>query len=155
LIETILKNNVLAIINKFVKSDSFYFADSNVILLLKISEHLNQTQWKNILEAFLENDRLYGLYISIMQTILLSSEEVAQQAMKLYEAGIRETVEIDNNIGQMAIIDIETGAYYVDANGIESARYLRQQNPNARLFGIQIGYNVAVSFGGVMERTTK
>ena len=90
-----------------------------------------------------------------MQTILLSSEEVAQQAMKLYEAGIRETVEIDSNIGQMVIIDVETGAYHVDVSGIESARYLRQQNPNARLFGIRIGYNVAVSFGGVMERTTK
>jgi hypothetical protein len=90
-----------------------------------------------------------------MQTILLSSEEVAQQAMKLYEAGIRETVEIDSNIGQMVIIDVETGAYHVDTSGIESARYLRQQNPNARLFGIRIGYNVAVSFGGVMERTTK
>ena len=90
-----------------------------------------------------------------MQTILLSSEEVAQQAMKLYEAGIRETVEIDSNIGQMVIIDVETGAYHVDISGIESARYLRKQNPNARLFGIRIGYNVAISFGGVMERTTK
>jgi hypothetical protein len=41
-----------------------------------------------------------------MQTILLSSEEVAQQAMKLYEVGIREIVEIDSNIGQMVIIDV-------------------------------------------------
>ncbi len=90
-----------------------------------------------------------------MQTILLSSEEVAQQAMKLYETDIRKTVEIDSNIGQMVIIDIETGAYHVDASGIESSRYLREQNPNARLFGIRIGYNVAVSFGGGMERTTK
>jgi hypothetical protein len=90
-----------------------------------------------------------------MQTILLSSEEVAQQAMKLYEAGIREAVEIESNIGKMVIIDIETGRYHVDLNGIESARYLRQYNPTARLFGIKIGYNVAASFGGIMERTTK
>jgi hypothetical protein len=90
-----------------------------------------------------------------MQTILLSSEEVAQQAMKLYEAGIREAVEIESNIGKMVIIDIETGRYHVDLNGIESARYLRQYNPTARLFGIKIGYNVAASLGGIMERTTK
>lgn len=90
-----------------------------------------------------------------MQTILLSSEEIAQQAMKLYEAGIRETVELEGNIGKMVIIDVETGAYSVDLNGIKSARDLRQQNPTARLFGIKIGYNVAASFGGVMERTTK
>ena len=30
--------------------------------------------------------------ITIMQTILLSSEEVAQQAIKLYEAGDRKSV---------------------------------------------------------------
>ena len=90
-----------------------------------------------------------------MQTILLSSEEVAQQAMELYEASIRETVEIEGNIGKMVIIDVETGAYSVDLNGIESARNLRQQNPTARLFGIKIGYNVAASFSGVMERTNK
>jgi hypothetical protein len=90
-----------------------------------------------------------------MQTILLSSEEVARQAMQLYEDGIRDVVEIESNIGKMVIIDVETEEYGVDLNGIESARYLRQQNPTARLFGIRIGYNVAASFGGVMERTTK
>jgi hypothetical protein len=90
-----------------------------------------------------------------MQKILLSSEEVAQQAMKLYEAGIRDAVEIEANIGKMVIIDVETEKYHVDLNGIESARYLRQQNPTARLFGIKIGYNVTASFSGVMERTNK
>jgi hypothetical protein len=90
-----------------------------------------------------------------MQAILLSSEEVAELATKLYADSIRETVEIEANIGKMVIIDVETGAYHVDANGIESARYLRQQNPTARLFGIRIGYNVAASFSGVMERTAK
>jgi hypothetical protein len=90
-----------------------------------------------------------------MQTILLSSEEVAHQAMELYASSIRDAVEIEDNIGKMVIIDIETGAYKVDLNGIESARKLRQQNPTARLFGIRIGYNVAVSFSGVMERTAK
>jgi hypothetical protein len=90
-----------------------------------------------------------------MQAILLSSEEVAELATKLYADSIRETVEIEANIGKMVIIDIGTGAYHVDANGIDSAPYLRQQNPTARLFGIRIGYNVAASFSGVMERTAK
>jgi hypothetical protein len=90
-----------------------------------------------------------------MQTILLSSEEVAQQAMKLHEFSIRDAVEIEGNIGKMVIIDVETEKFHVDLNGIESARNLRQQNPTARLFGIKIGYNVAASFSGVMERTNK
>jgi hypothetical protein len=52
----------------------------------------------------------------------------------------------------MVIIDIETGDYEVDETGLEASRILREKRPLARLFGIRIGYNVAASFGGVMER---
>ncbi len=90
-----------------------------------------------------------------MQAILLSREEVAQRAQELYETHIRTLVENEENIGKMVIIDVETGEYAIDSTGIESTYYLRQKNPNARLFGICIGYNVAVSFGGVMEHSDK
>ncbi len=90
-----------------------------------------------------------------MQTILLSREEVAQRARQLYEHSIREKVEMEENIGKMVIIDFESGDYEVDETGLKSARQLREKHPNARLFGIRIGYNVAVSFGGVMERVYK
>jgi hypothetical protein len=53
-----------------------------------------------------------------MQAILLSREEVAQLAKQLYEAGIRQKVEIEENIGKMVIIDIETGDYEVDKTGL-------------------------------------
>jgi hypothetical protein len=52
----------------------------------------------------------------------------------------------------MVIIDIETGDCEVDETGLEASRILREKRPLARLFGIRIGYNVAASFGGVMER---
>ncbi|MBW4507619.1 MAG: hypothetical protein KME64_14060 [Scytonematopsis contorta HA4267-MV1] len=90
-----------------------------------------------------------------MQAILLSREEVARRAKELYEASIRQEVEREENIGQMIIIDVETGEYKIDKTGLSSARYLRKKHPNARLFGIKIGYNVAVSLGGVMERTDR
>ncbi|RUT04746.1 hypothetical protein DSM106972_043150 [Dulcicalothrix desertica PCC 7102] len=90
-----------------------------------------------------------------MQTILLSREEVAQRAKLLYEESIQEKVEQEENIGKMVIIDIETGEYGVDTTGLKSVKILRPKNPTARLFGIKIGYNVAVSFGGVMERVSK
>jgi hypothetical protein len=90
-----------------------------------------------------------------MQAILLSREEVAQRAKQLYESNIRKEVEIEANIGKMVIIDIETGNYEVDETGLKAARNLSKKHPNARLFGIRIGYNVAVSFGGVMERVYK
>jgi hypothetical protein len=52
----------------------------------------------------------------------------------------------------MVIIDIETGDYEIDAMGIDSANRLHEKHPNARLYGIRIGYNVAESLGGIMER---
>jgi hypothetical protein len=90
-----------------------------------------------------------------MQAILLSREEVAQRAKHLYESIIREKVEIEENIGKMVIIDIETGDYEFDKTGLQASRNLSKKHPNARLFGIRIGYNIAVSLGGVMERDHK
>ena len=84
--------------------------------------------------------------------LLLSREEVARRAQALYDQTIRQQVETPDNIGKIVVIDIETGVFGVDALGFDAAHSLRQQNPNARLFGIRIGYNVAASLGGVMER---
>lgn len=89
-----------------------------------------------------------------MQAILLSSEEVAKRAYQMYEGGIRQKVETEENIGKMVIINIETGDYEVDETGLQAARNLQAKSPYARLFGIRIGYNVAASFGGVMERVS-
>lgn len=86
-----------------------------------------------------------------MQTILLSHEEVARRATQLYES-IRQKVETEDNLGKMVIIDIETGNYELDKTGLPAARNLLEKNPNARLFGIRIGYKVAASFGGGVER---
>jgi hypothetical protein len=83
---------------------------------------------------------------------LLSHEEVAHHANQMYENGIRQQVHSEENIGKMVIIDIETGNYEVDEDGLISATHLSERNPTARLFGIRIGYNVSASFGGVMER---
>ena len=88
----------------------------------------------------------------LMQAILLSREEVARCAKQMYESKIRQQVEVEENIGKMVIIDIETGDYEIDKTGLQASRNLSNKHPNARLFGIRIGYNVAVSFGGAMER---
>jgi hypothetical protein len=90
-----------------------------------------------------------------MQAILLSSEEVARRAKQLYESEIRQKVEVEENIGKMVIIDIETGADEIDETGIQASHNLLAKNSLARLFGIRIGYNVAASLGGVMERVSK
>lgn len=89
-----------------------------------------------------------------MQSILLSSEAVAKRAYQIYEGEIRQKVETEGNIGKMIIINVETGDYEVDKTGLQAAKNLQAKSPYARLFGIRIGYNVAASFGGVMERVS-
>ncbi len=85
----------------------------------------------------------------------MSSDEVARRGKALYEQKIRAQVETEENIGKMVVIDVETGEYDIDETGVESARRLHAKHPDAALFGIRIGYNVAASFGGVMERTVR
>jgi hypothetical protein len=85
-----------------------------------------------------------------MQSIFWSLEEVAQRAKQFDEYCFRKNVEYGDNIGKMIVIDAETGEYGIDPTGVETALRLKQKNPNARLFTIRIGYDVAVSFGGAM-----
>ena len=89
-----------------------------------------------------------------MKAILLSTEEVTKRAYQLYESKIRSVVETEPNIGKMVIIDIETGDYEIGKTGLQESRNLQEKHPYARLFGIRIGYNVAASLGGVMERVS-
>jgi hypothetical protein len=90
-----------------------------------------------------------------MQTILLSREKVARRARHFYENSIRQQVETDENIRKMVIIDFESADYKVDENRLKAARKLSTKHPHSRLFGIRIGYNVAASFDGVIERVYK
>jgi hypothetical protein len=88
----------------------------------------------------------------MQQAIFWTVEEVATRAKKLYVDKIRSIVEHEENIGKMVVIDAETGEYALDRSGIHSAIALKAKNPNARLFTIRIGYDVAVAFGGNIER---
>ncbi|MDF5728686.1 MAG: hypothetical protein PUP92_11800 [Rhizonema sp. PD38] len=91
-----------------------------------------------------------------MQAIFWTVEEVAQRAKQFYERGIRQKVEHSDNIGKMIVIDAETGEYGIDQTGVESALSLKQKNPNARLFTMRIGYDVAFCFGNApMKRTVE
>lgn len=90
-----------------------------------------------------------------MQAIFWSVEEVAQRAKQLYENGIRQKVEYGDNIGKMLVIDSETGEYGIDKTGVETALKFKEKKPNARLFTIRIGHDVAVGFGGTGERIIK
>ncbi|MEG4215497.1 hypothetical protein QUA27_09980 [Microcoleus sp. Pol14C6] len=51
----------------------------------------------------------------------------------------------------MVILGIETGDCEIDQNGLHASNSVNEKHPNAQLFGIRIGDNVADSLGGVMD----
>ena len=82
----------------------------------------------------------------------VNKAEVARLAHEIY-GRLRNEVETPENIGKMLTLDVDTGEYEIDEKGIESSFRLQDKHPGARLFGIRIGYRVAETFGGVLERT--
>jgi hypothetical protein len=89
-----------------------------------------------------------------MDTTRFTNQEIGRLGEDIYEQRIRDHVETPENIGKMVIIDIETADYEIDDLGLTSARSLQASHPGAVLYGRRIGYNVAESLGGVMERTS-
>lgn len=89
-----------------------------------------------------------------MKATKMSGDEVARRGKALYEENIRFEVETNENIGKIVVIDVETGEYGVDSTGFVSSDRLHAGRPEAALYAIRIGYNVAAALGGVMERGT-
>ena len=85
----------------------------------------------------------------MIETIFWSVEEVTVKANQLYANEIQSEVEIPDNIGKMLTIDIETGEYFIDTNGVEGMMSLKNKRPTARLFTLRIGYSAAFGFGGL------
>ena len=84
----------------------------------------------------------------------LSDEEICERGQELYEHGIRDQVETEENIGKLISIDIETGDYEIgDDISIDAPLRLHARHPGAAVYTLRIGYNAAVSLGGVLERT--
>jgi hypothetical protein len=81
-------------------------------------------------------------------------EEISRRGLELYEQQIRAKVESEENIGKLVSIDIETGDYEIgDDTSIEAPLRLHAKHPGAAIYTHRIGYNAAVSLGGVVERT--
>ncbi len=71
------------------------------------------------------------------------------KANQLYANGIEQEVVMPDNVGKMLTIDVETGEYFIDKNGVEGMMSLKKKRPTARLFTLRIGYSAAVGFGGL------
>jgi len=53
----------------------------------------------------------------------------------------------------MVIIDVVTGDYAVDDNGLIAAHLLQAKHPDVALYDIRIGYKASEALGVILERT--
>ena len=74
------------------------------------------------------------------------------RAQELYDR-LRADVEKPENIGKLIVMDVESGDYEIDHQGIESSRRLQSRHPEATLYALRIGYTAVEALGGILERT--
>ncbi|MEH2307332.1 hypothetical protein ACEYW6_02605 [Nostoc sp. UIC 10607] len=76
-----------------------------------------------------------------------SKEEFARRGDEIYESQVRSQVEADNH-GKIVAIDIETGAFEVDASEIAACDRLEARYPEAQIWIVRIGSRHVRRFGG-------
>ncbi len=81
-----------------------------------------------------------------------SKEDFARLGDKIYESQIRSQVE-EGNHGKIVAIDIETGAFEVDASEIAACDRLEASHPDAQIWIVRIGSRHVRRFGGRMKRS--
>ncbi len=81
-----------------------------------------------------------------------SKEEFAQRGDSIYETQIRPLVEAGNR-GKIVAIDIETGAFEVDASEIAACDRLEAHHPDAQIWVLRIGSRYIRRFGGRTKRS--
>jgi hypothetical protein len=79
-----------------------------------------------------------------------STERLAR-AREIY-SGLKDSIETPDHIGQLIVIDLESGDYEIGGEGIEASHRLQARHPGSRLFALRIGYQTVDSFAGMLER---
>jgi hypothetical protein len=80
-----------------------------------------------------------------------SKEEFAQRGDEIYESQVRPQVEAGNH-GKIVAIDIETGAFEIDASEIVACARLEAHHPDAQIWIVRIGSRHVRRFGGRANR---
>jgi hypothetical protein len=78
-------------------------------------------------------------------------EEFARLGDEIYESQVRQRVE-EGNHGRIVAIDLETGAFEVDASEIAACDRLEASHPEAQIWMVRIGFHHVRRFGGRTKR---
>lgn len=82
-----------------------------------------------------------------------SKEEACRRGEDIYNHDVRSRVEADNQ-GKYVAIDIESGAWEMDADEILAGDRLLARFPDAQIWMTRVGYGYIRRFGAGRGRTT-
>lgn len=82
----------------------------------------------------------------MISTEKLSREEVAERGDEIYETCIAPNIK-DEYPYWYVVIDVNTGDYEIDANGITASDRLLARRPNAQVWFRRVGSRYASNFG--------
>ncbi len=100
-----------------------------------------------------EMDPELGTRSTIMATTgpRYPKEEFRRRGNAIYLEEVRPKLT-KKDVGKFAAIDIETGAYAVDADEMKAGDKLLKRIPDAQIWVVRVGYRAARRFGGRDER---
>lgn len=78
-------------------------------------------------------------------------DEFAQRGNAIYDRDIRPQVEAANK-GKFVLIDIETGAWEMDADEMVAAKRLDARVPDAQVWMLRVGYDYVYRIGAGIGR---
>ena len=76
-----------------------------------------------------------------------SKEEFARRGDEIYALQVRPHVEADHH-GKIVAIDLETGAWEMDASEIDACARLEAHHPDAQIWLVRVGSRHVRRFGG-------
>ena len=81
-------------------------------------------------------------------------EAMTRHAKEIYATRIQASVATEENTGKIVTIDLDTGAYVINADYRAAVRYLHTQPKPVNTYSLRIGYH-AVNPKGVIVETKK
>lgn len=83
-----------------------------------------------------------------MAHLRYTSQEISQRGKAWYERAIRPQIDEESQKGKALVIDIETGDYELDDEGLDAAHRLLAKRADAPLYWMRVGYPAYAKIGG-------
>lgn len=75
-----------------------------------------------------------------------SSNEIAERGQALFEREIQDSLAVSDR-GKFLVLDIETGEYELDTNGLAAVQRARAKRPGGAFYVLRVGQSAAYRLG--------